>query len=166
MKNLKSLLTALMIAGSLTAFSSPIETKVYRSITANYDLSFTKIVVEDGIDLVVYENATSNMQFDGKKEDIAKVDWKVKNGVLYLRSKRGSLKNKVLVTLDVSDLKSISINGNSMVRSLGILSTPQLDVYMKGECFVAIRNLGDINVINTDETEMDVRESSGNLSIR
>lgn len=166
MKKLTGLFTAVLIAASLTAFSTPIETKAYKTTVSNYDLSFTKIVVEDGIDLVVYENATSNMQFDGKKEDIAKVDWKVKNGVLYLKSKRGSLKNKVLVTLDVTDLQSITINGSSMVRSLGILSTPHLDVYMKGECFVAIRNLGDINVINTDDAEMDVRESSGNLSIR
>ena len=166
MKKLTGLFTALMIATSLMAFSTPIETKIYKSIVSNYDLSFSKIVVEDGIDLVVYENATSNMQFDGKKEDIAKVDWKIKNGVLYLKSKRGSLKNKVLVTLDVTGLQSISINGSSMVRSIGILSAPHLDVYMKGDCFVAIRNLGDINLINTDDAEIDIRESSGNLSIR
>ncbi len=166
MKKLIVLLTVFTIAG-LSAFATGGEStdvKNYYSQYFAYKLSFNKIVVADDIDLVIYENSTTNIQFDGTKENIEKVDWKVKNGTLYIKSKSGSLKSKVIVTLDVTNLDEISIEGQSSVRSLGNLNSPKLDVYMKSGSFVAIRNYGTINIISED-AEISVLERSGDISI-
>lgn len=166
MKKVFALLTAITIGLSSFAGTEPKEVKGYLSQQSSYDLSFNKIVVADDIDLVIYENATTNIQFDGSKENIAKVEWKIKKGTLYLSSKSGSLKGKVIVTIDVASLREITLSGISSVRSLGYLNSPELNVYIKGGCFAAIRNTGSINVVNTDETEMNVIERKGIVSVR
>ncbi len=167
---MKNLITATLFSViSLGAFAgenpADVKAKSYRSQHFNYGLSFTKIVVEDDIDLVIYENASTNLQFDGKKEDIAKIEWKVKNGTLYLRSKGGSMKNKVIATIDVAALTEIALQGESSVRTLGELSSPKLNVYLKGGCFISIKNYGEVNIINTEDVEMNVTQRSGNVSI-
>jgi hypothetical protein len=166
MKKLITLVAFFSVTG-LSAFAgtAPTEVKSYKSQNFNYGLSFSKIVVEDDIDLVIYENASTNIQFDGKKEDIANVEWKVKNGTLYIKSRNGSLKNKVIVTIDVAGLSEISLEGHSSVRSLGNLNSPKLNVFMKSGCFVSIKNYGAIAIINTDDTEMNFIERSGDISV-
>lgn len=165
MKKLIVLITIFSLAG-VTAFAYPnSDVKTYYSKQFNHGISFNKIVVADDIDLVVYENATSNIQFDGTDENVAKVDWKIKNGVLYLKSKQGSLKNKVLVTLDVRELKEIVIEGKSNVRSLGNLNSPNLSVVMREDCFVAIRNYGAIRIIRANDIDVDVLEKEGRITI-
>ena len=164
MKKLIALL--ILFSFGLTAFAGPEEFKGYRSEQFSYGLTFSKIVVEDNIDLVLYENSTTNIQFDGNQEDIANIEWKVKKGVLYLSSKNGQLKNKVIVTIDVAALSEITLQGQSSVRSLGNLNSPELNVFMKGGCFAAIRNTGAINVINTEDTEMNVLEKIGKVYVK
>ncbi|MEO6670047.1 MAG: DUF2807 domain-containing protein [Ferruginibacter sp.] len=164
MKKLIVLITVFSLG--LSAFASPKDFKGYRSEKFSYGLAFSKIVVEDNIDLVLYENATTNIQFDGNQKDIASIEWKVKKGVLYISSKNGPLKNKVIVTIDVAALSDITLEGQSSVRSLGNLNSPELNVFMKGGCFAAIRNTGAINVINTDDTDMNVIEMTGNVDVR
>ncbi len=166
MKKLIALFAAIILTGSLSVFAEPTEIKGYFSKQSSYELTFTKIVIQDDIDLVIYENATSNIQFDGSTENIAKVEWKIKKGVLYINSKRGSLKNKVMVTIDVKKLSEISIEGNSSVRSLGVLNSNELNVYVKSQSYVALRSTGSINIINTSDSEMDVKEQIGKVTIR
>ncbi|MFT3908510.1 MAG: DUF2807 domain-containing protein [Ferruginibacter sp.] len=166
MKKLLTVLTVLTIGLSSFASAGPEESFRYTSQKFNYNLTFDKIVVSDDIDLVIYENATTNIQFDGSKENIANVTWKVKKGVLYISSKTGSLKGKVIVTIDVAKLAEITLEGRSSVRSLGNLDTPELNVYIKDGCFAAIRNTGSINIINIDESEMNVIQKKGNVTVR
>ncbi len=149
----------------LSAFAGT-ELKGYQSEKFSYGLSFNKIVVEDNIDLVIYENSTTNIQFDGTKADIANVEWKVKKGVLYLSSKKGHFKNKVIVTIDVAKLYEVTLLGQSSIRSLGNLDTPELNVYLRAGCFAAIRNTGSINIVNTDDSEMNVMQKTGDVSVR
>lgn len=166
MKKLIALFSLFTIVLSAFAGTGPDDLKAYRSQQFSYKLSFNKIVVADNIDLVLYENSTSNIQFDGNKEDIANVQWEIRKGILYLSSRKGAFKNKVIVTIDVAGLEEITMEGQSNVRSLGNLDTPELNIYMKGGCFAAIRNTGTINVVNMDETEMNVIQKIGNVSVR
>ena len=60
----------------------------------NYQLSFTRMVIENDIDILLVENPEKSIEFTGTDADIAKVEWKIKNGVLHIKSKKGSLKGK------------------------------------------------------------------------
>ena len=166
MKKLTVIFSIIALALTTQSFANSTSVEAYRSVQVTRTQAFNKIVVEDDIDLVIYENKTENMQFDGNKTDIAKVEWKIRNGVLYIRSKQGSLRNKVLVTLDVTNLTKIEIVGNSNVRSLGALNSPLLQVYISGESHLSIRNQGGIDVINATGGEMDVQEQIGDIVIR
>ncbi|MBS1741878.1 MAG: DUF2807 domain-containing protein [Bacteroidetes bacterium] len=166
MKNLITLFYLLTAGLASFAGNNPEELKIYRTQQFSYAINFNKIVVKDNIDLVIYENASTNIQFDGNKEDIDNVEWKIKNGVLIIGTKKGHIKNKVIVTIDVAKLTEITLEGQSVIRSLGNLDTPELTVYMKAGCVAAIRNTGTINIINTDETEMNVIQRTGNVTVR
>ncbi len=165
MKKLIAVFTALLFTAGSATFASTEGTKKYNTEQSSYSESFTKIVIEDDIDVVLYENGTTNIQFDGNARNISRIEWVVKKGVLYLRSKNGSLKDKVLVTIDVNALENIVIEGDSKVRSLGILSSEELNVHLSTSSYVAIRSLGKINISNSEGTELVVKKHVGKISI-
>ena len=88
------------------------------------------------------------------------------NGVLYLKSKAGSLKNKVWVSISVNQLTTLSITGNSDVKSEGALNSAQLSVFMNGEGHISLKNTGAINVEKMNYVELEVQRVSGNVRIK
>jgi len=166
MKNKLFIPLALMFAVSLTAAAqkeSP--SKLYPATPISYSSSFSKIVVNDGIDLVLTENTQDMIWFDGKSKHLDKVKWEIKEGTLYLSSKGGSLKDKVKVNVFVQNLNNIEVNGDSWVRSSGYLSSPKLDVLINGEALVDISNAGKISVTKTKDFELGVMKRTSGVSV-
>ena len=137
-KNMKKILLMsaafILATGSLVLAQQP-ALKFYSAEDSRYSLQFSKIIIEDDIDVTLHESDEKSIHLEGRKEDIPDIKWKIKDGVLYLSSRSGSLKDKVLVTVDVSGLKQIEINGASEVKSLGNLHSGPLDIYLNGEKF-------------------------------
>lgn len=106
----------------------------------------SKIIIEDDIDVTLHESDEKSIHLEGRKEDISAIRWRIKDGVLYLSSRSGSLKDKVLVTVDVSGLKQIEPNGASEVKSPAIFIRGPLDIYLNGSCYVNIKNAGKITL--------------------
>ena len=98
--------------------------------------------------------------------DIERVDWKIKNGILYLSSKKGTLKDKVKVTVSVNQLQRLDVFGKSTVNSLGELASKSLVVTIDGDSYVALKNSGNIHIINSVNTELDVRRLVGDVVVR
>lgn len=165
MKKLIAMAVAILITASITAFASGTNQGMINNKQFDYQVSFSKIVVTDDIDIELRESHNKTIDMSGEEFNIANVDWKIKDDVLYLKSKKGSLKEKVKVTIHVSHLKELVIKGKSAVRSTGHLSSPNLFVYMEDDCFVAIKNTGQIYVINGYETEIDIQKIVGDVRI-
>ena len=165
MKKIISLSVVALLATGLTVNAQQLLVKNYASCISNFASDISKIVIEDDIDVVLYDDAASQIIVDGPSAQSSKVKWTVRNNTLYIRSKSGSLKGKVLVTIGVNNLQKIVVNGNSSVKSLGSLRTPSIDVQMSGEGMVAIQNEGRINVKATDGTALDIKKSSGNILV-
>lgn len=163
MKKIFSIVTAVLLSISISVAASNDEGHSKATLSAQYFTPFSKVVIEDDIDLVLYENSSRKIDLDGPVADMNKVEWIIKKGVLYIRSKAGSLNHKVLVTLDVANLKSIEINGSSVVKSLGELHSPSLQVHVNGECFVAIKNSGEIKVTASEFADFEIRKRVGNI---
>lgn len=139
--------------------------KSYASCINSFKTPFDKIVVEDDIDLVLYEQPAPQIMIDGSDENSHKVKWTVKGSTLHISSINGSLKGKVLVTVAVNKLTDISVLGNSSVRSLGSLASPTIKVNMSGDGMVSIQNEGRIYVYNTEGTDLDVKKSIGQVKV-
>lgn len=151
-----------------TAFTVPAKkqsAKFNSMEDGKYSMSFSKIVIEDDIDVMLHESAEKNILVEGWQGDVANVEWKVKNGVLYVSSKTGSLKGRVLVTVDVSGLKKIDINGASEVKSLGNLNSGSLYISMNGFGLVSIVNAGKIELVNGEGISLDVKKKTANVHV-
>jgi len=121
--------------------------------------------VYDDIDLQLEESDTKNIALTGKDADVENIDWKIKDNVLYLQSKKGSLKDKVKVHVTVNQLKEIVVNGQSVVSSNGALLSPRLDVYVHSDCYVALKNTGEIHVVEGAEAEIDIKTLKGDVKL-
>ena len=139
--------------------------KNYASCINSFKTPFDKIVVEDDIDLVLYEQTTPQVMIDGNDNNSSKVKWAIKGSTLHISSSNGSLKGKVLVTVAVNQLTDITVLGNSSVRSLGSLKSPSIQVNMSGDGMVSIQSEGRIYVHNTEGIELDVKKSIGLVKV-
>jgi hypothetical protein len=157
---------ALLLGVSLTAAAQKEQpSKLYAATLVSYNTPFTKIVVNDGIELVLTENSQEKIWFDGKARQLDKLRWEIKNGTLYLSGKNGSLKDKVRVSVCVQKLRNIEVNGDSWVRSSGYLTSPALDVLVNGEAMVDISNVGKIAVNKTADYELGVMKKTSGVSV-
>ena len=153
---------AILVTALITAFASE---KPLPQKQSDYQISFNKIVVYDDIDLQLEESDIKNIALTGKDADVQNIDWKIKDNVLYLQSKKGSLKDKVKVQVTVNQLKEIVVNGRSVVSSNGALLSPKLYVYVQSECYVALKNTGEIHVIEGADTEIKIKTMKGDVSL-
>ena len=165
MKKLIAMAIAILITAGITAFATDKKPGMISQKQFDYQIRFSRIVVADDIDVELKESNNKIIDVSGEEASIENVSWKIKDDVLYLKSKKGSLKEKVKVTINVSELKELFIKGKSTVRSSGHLSSPALHVYMEDDCVVSIKNVGQIYVINGYDTEIDVKKIVGDVQV-
>ncbi len=129
----------------------------------SYNSSFNKIVVEDGIDLVLTEGTSKELGVKGSRRNTEKMEYRIEDGTLYLGSRAGSLKNYVRVEIPVQNLRQLTINGDSWVKSKGNLNSVSLKIFVNGEAMVNVTNLGQISIQNSKDIELDIRKSSSGV---
>lgn len=140
-----SLLTinAASYAGT-TNESKPAFTKVISTKAA-----FQHIVINGNVDVVLTENEFVQIDVTGEEKTVETVSYFVKKGTLYITRKGSSKGAKPVVTIAVSDLYSLEINGDGNVTSKGTLRSSKLKLTINGESKFNIRNLGEI-LIDSD----------------
>ena len=165
MKKITIITAAFILIGGLSAFAGEKKPTTVSVEKEFYQLSFSKIVVENDIDLLLSESTDKEIEIWGDSRFTREVEWKIKNGVLYIRSKAGSLKNKASVSISVNQLSSLSVTGNSDVKSEGALNSADLKIFVDGEGKIAIKNTGAINIERADFIDLEVLRVSGNVRV-
>lgn len=137
--------------GSPTSYSRPVD-----HITRG---SYHSIKVYNDIDVVLTESNLAGITIVADDKVNKDIKFTIKNGVLNIYSKKGSLKKKAIVYVPVSNLSRLEINGDSHVVSAGFLNTPTLNVYINGESTFNIRNRGDVIIHNSLDIELTMDKS-------
>lgn len=166
MKRFIAMAAALFFSAGISVFASGTNEEKPPGKRINYQLAFSTIELSDDIDLVLQESTNKVIDISGSEVDIETVDWKIKNGILYISSKKGSLKDKVKVTVSVNQLKRLDVYGKSVVNSLGELGSKSLMVTIDGDSYVSLKNTGNIYVTNSLNTELDVQRLVGEVVVR
>ena len=154
MKKLAIITAAFMLTAGLSAFAT--EKKATTVVTEKgfYQLSFSKIVVANDIDILLSESTDRVIEVSGDSKYTRQVEWKIRDGVLYIRSKAGSLKNKVEVSISVNQLSNVTVTGDSNVKSEGALNSKELKIFFDGEGKLSIKNTGAINIEKGDTIDL------------
>ena len=166
MKRIIIITAAFMLTAGLSAFAKktkPSATVIEKNF---YQLSFSKIVVEDDIDIYLSENADKSIEISGDSKYTQQVEWKIKSGVLYIKSSNGSLKDKVKVNISVNQLSILLIKGNSDVKSEGALNSGELKVIVDGEGYIALKNTGTISIEKSDNINLNIHRTAGNVMVK
>jgi hypothetical protein len=166
MKKISFLTLALGLLATTVVCAATDESSNITTKKSMYHVAFNKIEVADGIDLALQYNSNNEISFAGTTADITKVNWEIKNGTLFISSRKGQLNNKVKIVLSVQELKEIGITGSSNVSSINELQSALLKIRVEGQAKVAIKNTGSIIVSNDDDIQLDVRKKVGEVTIK
>ncbi|HOZ79988.1 MAG TPA: DUF2807 domain-containing protein [Ferruginibacter sp.] len=158
MKKVLTMVTAIILTASLSAFAAGNEKPVNKQ--AMYELAFTKLQVQDGIDIMLVESDSKAIEFKGADADVDKVEWTIKNGVMKISSKKGSLKGKVQLIVNVNSLGELYVKDGSEVHSRGRLSSSSLKIYLDGDASISIKSTGDIRVIKIGDTDLEIKTAT------
>ena len=166
MKKLITMALAILITAFIAVFASGNTAVSMPPKHFTYQMAFNKIVVSDDINVRLKETGDKVIDIFGTDADIENVDWKIRDGVLYLAGKKGTFEDKAYVTVDVSQLERVTIRGKSTVSSIGPLLSPSLYVYMEDASNVKITNTGKIYVATHNHIDLDVKKTIGDVSVK
>ena len=156
---------AILLTAGIAVFAADAKPAGSPKKQFDYQIAFSKIVISDDINVILKEDNERIIYINGIDEAIEKVDWKIKDGTLYLKSKHGSLKNKATVSINVKQLEEVYIKGKSTVTSAGYLLSPNLHIFLENDCNIAIKNTGQIYVLNAYGVELDVKSVVGDVRV-
>jgi len=84
------------------------------------------------------------------------------NSMTISPSKQTSRKERLKIFLYVNNLKTITVENNSQVKTVGVLDSPKLDVYIDGEATVHLKTKGDVQAQSLGDAEINVKYISDN----
>lgn len=86
-----------------------------------------------------------------------KINLRLSNKTLFISERKGTHREKTIVYLYVSNLKSLTVDGDSQVKTIGSLETGKLDVFVDGHAKVHIRTNGTVEAHSLNGSELDVK---------
>lgn len=122
---------------------------------------FQKIIINNGIDLVLYEGTENLIEIKGGQKDVARVNYYIHKGILYIESRQGTLQNKVVVYLSVQQLQGIEVNGKSKISSNGFLNSDKLNLVVNDEAKFELKIRGEIFIESDESIDLHVEQWKG-----
>jgi Putative auto-transporter adhesin, head GIN domain len=128
--------------------------------------TFNTIIVNDDVDVMLIEDSSSVISVEGLTKFVDAIQLQVINGNLVISSTKQNINGRAFVFVPVHQLKSIVIKGISEVHSIGILQSPNLQVYIENICLVSIRNNGLVKVGNNENFELEYIKNSTTVAVK
>lgn len=120
------------------------------------DKSFSQLVVEDHITVVLTREAGSEISIHGERAQALHLRASIRNNKLYLWMARGQRGEDVIVYVPAALLERVTLNGDSQLSSSGTLFNPSLAVCVNGASILNLRSTGKIQVEGSSEYEYRV----------
>ena len=86
-----------------------------------------------------------------------KLDLRFSNKTLSISERKSDPRSKTVVYLYVNNLKSLSVEGDTDVKTVGSLETGRLDVFVEGNAKVHIRTTGTVKAHSLNNSELEVK---------
>jgi hypothetical protein len=112
--------------------------------------------VQNDMDIVLLQAPSDDHSIilDGRASE--KLNVRLNNKTLFISERKGG-KEKTIVYLYVSNLKTLTVEGNSQVKTMGSLKTGKLDVFVDGNAKVHLRTTGNVKAHSLNDSMLDVK---------
>ncbi len=114
------------------------------------------IHIMDNIDVVLIQAPHRDNSIVLDQQTSEKLNVKLNAKTLYIGGRAGKSKEKTVVYIYVNNLKSLTVNGNSDVKTSGTLKTGLLDVFVEGNTKVHIKTTGTVKAHSLNDAEIKV----------
>lgn len=120
------------------------------------------IVIADDMNVMLMPGAVNDQSISMDAEASAKLDLKFSNNTMTI-SLRRSAKEKLTVHLYVNGLKSISAGNTTIIKTIGVLNSPKLDVYIDDDARAHLKSKGSIKAHPLNDARIKVKYIPENL---
>jgi hypothetical protein len=118
--------------------------------------------IQNNIDVVLIQGASDDNSIIMDQNASAKLNLKLSGKTLVIAAQSDlSKKRKFTIYVYVNKLKTITVEGDSQIKTLGSLNTNKLDVFIDGEAQVHLRTTGVIKAYSLNDSEINVKYLSG-----
>lgn len=145
----KLFLSIVALAGIVLTSSAQSE----KTLTVNAG-SMENIVVSSDMHVVLLSAPANETSFSMSADAAESLSVKLTGNTLQISPGAG---NTNTVYLSVSNLKSLKVESNSQVETMGILNTPLVEVYVDGRSKAHLRTNGIVNAYGLNDAEARVK---------
>jgi len=145
-------LFALLFSMISICFALPVD-KNPPMITISLDQSFTGLVVDDNITVVLTNKTGSEITVSGDRSQVKKLRAVVKKGYLNIWQPGGDKGEMLTVYVPAMLLRHIIVNGGSQISTASTLDNNGLEVIVNGACKLDLRSKGTIDVNGSSDYE-------------
>lgn len=139
-----------MATGVLSAFAGePAKLNLNAGMVEN-------IHIMDDIDVVLIQSPYEENSIVLDQQTSEKLSVKLTDKTLYIGEKAGNAKQKPLVYIYVNNLKNLTVNGDSDIKTFGTLKTGLLNLFVEGNSKVHIRTTGTVKAHPLNDAEIKV----------
>lgn len=129
---------------------------------------FTEIRATTALDIVLRQGDKCDIQIDTDDESAKQyVKYQVRQGVLELTLRKGTIHNKITIIVTVRDLDRIDLSGAVAIRSEGILRLDDLDIRLSGASSVDLHlMLDELELRSSGSSDIELRGACNEFDIR
>ena len=120
------------------------------------------IRIANDMDIVLMQAMEGDKSVSMNANTYGKLDLQLANNAMTISSVNQSAKQKPTVFLYVNNLKTLIVETNSTVKTIGVLDAPKLDVYVDGPTTVHLKTNGDVQAHALSDREIKVKYLSEN----
>lgn len=145
----KFILSMMAIAFSVLSVSAQNEEKLV--VNAG---NTENITIANDMNIVLMPASETDRSISMDANAAEKLNMRVSNNSMTISQVKQSFsKEKLTVYLYVNNLKTITVEENTHVKTIGVLQTPKLDVFVDGKATVHLKTNGAINAYPMDSGE-------------
>jgi hypothetical protein len=155
-------LLALLAIGftALSASATPATPEPERLVLTIGNVEHLRI--EDNIDVILIQGAPDNYSLMMDQKTSEKLNLRLSKNKLVIAAQNGaSKKQKYLVYVYVNNLRTITVDGDSQIKTFGSLKSNKIDLFIGGDAYAHVRSTGKIKVYSMDNSEIEVKYLSG-----
>ena len=151
---MKKFLAMLLFAAGITGttFAQDVKDEEFVNKKVVFEQAVYNLVVNDDVSIVFTDEAGMEITIEGRASDVKKVTLAEQNGTLEISASASFLqKRKAVVYVPARGLRSVTVNGASVIYSYDKIQNPHMNVFVNGDCQLRIKTYGKVKVINSDE---------------
>lgn len=113
--------------------------------------------IEDNIDVILIQGAPDNYSIMMDQNTSDKLNLRLSNNKLAISLRKNvSKKEKFTVYVYVNALKTVTLDGDSELKTFGSLHSPKIELFIGGDAKAHVRSTGQIKAYALDDAEINV----------